>query len=117
MPLRVVLTQSTTADCTQAGRLIEGLTAEHLIADKGYDSTAIVEQAGSQGMNVVIPPRTNRTTPRSYDKDLYTLRHLIENAFLHLKRWRGIATRYAKHSASFLAAVHIRCIALWTDIS
>ena len=22
--------------------------------------------------------------------------HMFENAFLHLKRWRGIATRYAK---------------------
>ncbi|MBH0179657.1 MAG: IS5/IS1182 family transposase, partial [Nitrospira sp.] len=27
------------------------------------------------------------------------------------------ATRYAKHAASFLAAVHIRCIALWAAIS
>lgn len=117
LPLRVGITQGTAADCAQAGRLIEGLTAEHLIADKGYDSKAIVEQAGRQGMNVVIPPRKSRTTPRSYDEDLYKLRHLIENAFLHLKRWRGIATRYAKNSASFLAAVQIRCIALWTDIS
>ncbi len=33
------------------------------------------------------------------------MRHLVENAFLHLKRWRGIATRYAKNTASFLAAV------------
>ncbi|MEQ1838108.1 MAG: IS5/IS1182 family transposase, partial [Candidatus Nitrotoga sp.] len=36
--------------------------------------------------------------------------------FLHLKRWRGIATRYAKCTASFLAAVHIRCIALWASV-
>ncbi|MEQ1837815.1 MAG: IS5/IS1182 family transposase, partial [Candidatus Nitrotoga sp.] len=27
-----------------------------------------------------------------------------------------IATRYAKCTASFLAAVHIRCIALWAEI-
>ncbi|MEQ1673620.1 MAG: IS5/IS1182 family transposase, partial [Candidatus Nitrotoga sp.] len=26
------------------------------------------------------------------------------------------ATRYAKCTASFLAAVHIRCIALWTSV-
>ena len=117
MPLRVVITQGTAADCTQAGRLIEGLTAEHLIADKGYDSDAIVEQAKNQGMAAVIPPRKNRTTQRSYDEALYKLRHLIENAFLHLKRWRGIATRYAKNAASFLTAVQIRCIALWANIS
>ena len=96
--------------------MIEGMSADHLIADKGYDSDAIVEQAKTQGMTAVIPPRKNRTTQRSYDEDLYKLRHLVENAFLHLKRWRGVATRYAKNSASFLAAVQIRCIALWANI-
>jgi transposase len=65
----------------------------------------------------VIPPKKNRKMQRGYDEALYTLRHLVENAFLHLKRWRGIATRYAKNSASFLAAIHIRCIALWANIS
>ena len=68
-------------------------------------------------MNAVIPPKKNRTAQRSYDKELYQLRHLVENAFLHLKRWRGIATRYAKNTASFLAAVHVRCLALWFNIS
>ncbi len=117
MPVRVIITQGTTADCTQAGRLIEGITAEYLLADKGYDSDAIVEQAKSQGMEPVIPPRKNRKVMREYDEELYKLRHLVENAFLHLKRWRGVATRYAKNTASFLAAVHIRCIALWANIS
>ncbi|MHB1246264.1 MAG: IS5/IS1182 family transposase, partial [Sulfuriferula sp.] len=36
---------------------------------------------------------------------------------LHLKRWRGIATRYVKNASSFLAAVHIRCLVLWLSIS
>jgi transposase len=96
---------------------MEGSAAAHLIADKGYDSDAIADQATSRGMNVVIPPRNNRITPRPYDQELYKLRHLVENAFLYLKRWRGIATRYAKHTASFLAAVQIRCIDLWAAIS
>jgi len=117
MPVRVLITAGTTADCTQAGKLIEGLTAENLLADKGYDSDAIIEQATEQGMKAQIPPKRNRKEQRHYDKELYKLRHLVENAFLHLKRWRGIATRYAKRTASFLAAVHIRCIALWAAIS
>jgi transposase len=117
MPVRAIITQGTTADCTQASRLIEGLTAEALLADKGYDTDAILEQAKNQGMDPVIPPKRNRVIQREYDEELYKLRHLVENAFLHLKRWRGIATRYAKNSASFLAAVHIRCIALWANIS
>jgi transposase len=117
MPVRIFVTKGTTADCTQAGRLIEGITAEYLLADRGYDSDAIIEQAQCQGMTAVIPPRKNRKVMREYDKDLYKLRHLVENAFLHLKRWRGIATRYAKNTASFLAAAHIRCLVLWLNIS
>jgi transposase len=96
--------------------LIAGLDAQYLLADKGYDSEAIVNQALAQDMVPVIPPRKNRKATRDYDTALYRHRHLIENAFLHLKRWRGIATRYAKNTASFLAAVQIRCIALWAAI-
>ena len=88
-----------------------------MIADRGYDSDAIIGQVMRQGMKPVIPTRKNRTRQRPYDEHLYKLRHLVENAFLHLKRWRGIATRYAKNSASFLAAIQIRCIALWLKVS
>ncbi len=117
MPVRIVITSGTTADCSQAETLIEGLDAEHLLADRGYDSNAIVEKAEQQGFQVQIPSRKNRKVAREYDCELYRLRHLVENAFLHLKRWRGIATRYAKNSASFLAAVQIRCLVLWLNIS
>ncbi|MBC8950111.1 transposase [Xenorhabdus sp. TS4] len=117
MPVRIVITSGTPADCSQAEALIKGLDAEHLLADRGYDSNAIVEKAKQQGMQVQIPSRKNRKVAREYDRELYRLRHLVENAFLHLKRWRGIATRYAKNSASFLAAVQIRCLVLWLKIS
>ncbi len=115
MPVRILITEGTRADCAEAVHLIEGLFADFLLADKGYDTQMIVD-AHSCGMTVVIPPKRNRKVQREYDKYLYKLRHLVENAFLHLKRWRGIATRYAKNTASFLAAVQIRCIALWLAI-
>lgn len=96
--------------------MIEGIDADVLFADRAYDTNDIINLAQSAGMQIVIPPKKNRISQRSFDNDLYKLRHLVENAFLHLKRWRGIATRYAKNSASFLAAVHIRCIAIWANI-
>jgi transposase len=117
MPIRILATEATRADCRLADELIEGFVAEHLIADKGYDSEAIVEQAERQGMRAVIPPRKNRKEQRDYDSHLYRQRHLVENAFLHLKQWRGIATRYAKRLSSFLAATQIRCLVLWLRIS
>jgi transposase len=110
------VTAGTVADCKYGEKLIEGIDAEVLLADKGYDTDAIIKAATAAGMQVVIPPKKNRKEQREYDEYLYKLRHLVENAFLVLKRWRGIATRYAKNTDSFLAAVHIRCIAIWTNI-
>jgi transposase len=87
-----------------------------LLADRGYDTNEIIAFAQGAGIKAVIPPKKNRKAQRDYDRYLYKLRHLVENAFLHLKRWRGIATRYAKNTASFIAAVQIRCIAIWCGI-
>jgi transposase len=116
MPVRILITSGTVADCTQGCTLIDGIFAEFLLGDKGYDSNKIIAKALEQNMQVVIPPKKNRCTQREYDKYLYRLRHLVENTFLHLKRWRGIATRYAKNTSSFVAAVQIRCISLWAKV-
>ncbi len=116
MPVRILITEGTRADCKEAIHLIEGISAEVLLADRGYDTNQIVTYAYGAGMEVVIPSKRNRKEQRNYDSYLYRLRHLVENAFLHLKRWRGIATRYAKNTSSFLAAVQIRCIAIWCAV-
>ena len=117
LPVRAIVTEGTRAECQEAGGLIDGIEAEYLLADRGYDVNALIEQAISQGITPVIPPKKHRVELRDYDKEQYRLRHRVENAFLHLKRWRGIATRYAKNTASFLASIHIRCMALWIGIS
>lgn len=116
MPIRIFVTAGTVADCTQATALIKGFHADFLLADRGYDTNELIEKASIHGMEVVIPPKRSRKEQRDYDTYLYKVRHLVENAFLHLKQWRGIATRYAKTTASFVAAVQIRCIALWSAI-
>ena len=116
MPLRAIITEGTRADCKEACAVIDGFVAEALLADRAFDADEVIEEATQRGMKIVIPPRKNRKEKREYDRYLYKVRHLVENAFLHLKRWRGIATRYAKRSESFLAAVQIRCILLWAEI-
>ena len=117
MPVKVLITAGNVADCTEACDLIEDIQAESLIADRGYDTNEIVEAATKAGMQVIIPPKKNRKTKREYDRHVYKIRHLVENAFLHIKQWRGVATRYAKKSSSSLAIVQIRCLALWLSIS
>jgi transposase len=96
--------------------LIEEFSPQYVLADKGYDSQSIVDYIEEQGAKAVIPSRKSRKISRSYDKHLYKIRHLIENAFLRLKEWRSVATRYAKMSSSFLAIVQIRCMFCWLNI-
>ena len=93
--------------------MIEGIEAGALLADRGYDTDEIVSYAIEKGMKPVIPPKRNRKEQREYDRYLYRMRHLVENAILKLKQWRGIAFRFNKTLDAFIAAVHIRCIAIW----
>lgn len=67
-------------------------------------------------MTPVIPPKRSRKVVREYDRDLYQLRHLVENGFERFKEWRGVATRYAKNAASYLAICQIRALSLWARI-
>ena len=117
MALKAIITKGSEADCKQAVNLIGEMKAQYLLADRGYDANCIIDYAEELNMNIVISPKKNRIIQRKYDKDLYKIRHIVENTFLHLKRWREIATRYAKNSASFIAAIQIRCLSLWLKIS
>ena len=68
-------------DCKEAIHLIDGISAETLLADRGYDTNQIIAYAADTGMNIVIPAKRNRKQQREYDRYLYRLRHLVENAF------------------------------------
>lgn len=111
--MRLIVTGGTTADCTQAEALIDGLPAGWLMADKAYDTNTLLDWCNDHQTEPVIPPRSHRKHQRPYDRDLYKARHLVENAFLKLKQWRAVATRYAKTTASFLAECQIAAIMLW----
>ena len=112
-PLRFILTAGPCADYDSALALLEGLPAEAVIADKGYDANFIVEAVREKGAKAVIPPRRHRKTPRPYDKHLYQERNLIERMFNQLKGFRRVATRYDKTALSFLSFVHLAGIYLW----
>ena len=112
-PVRLVLTGGTAADCARAPALATDLPAQYLLADRGYDTIAMVVGAVEQGMVTVILPRSHRKGPRYYDRGLYRLRHMVENAFLNFKQWRAVATLYAERTASVLAICQITVLVLW----
>jgi transposase len=102
-PVRLILTGGQVADVTQGAALVEGVGAERVIADKGYDSNELVETIGAAGAEAVIPPRSNRKEPRKYDKHLYKERSLVERFINRVKQCRRIATRYEKTARNYLA--------------
>ena len=100
--LRVVVTEGTRADCKEACALIDDLSAEALLTDRGYDSNELIDKVVESGCQPVIPPRKNRREQRDYDRELYRVRHLVENAFLHLGVWvrahaNGVIVRMGKY--------------------
>jgi len=100
-------------DIERAEALIKGLRAEFVVADKGYDSDAFVATITMQGSEPVIPSRSNRNNPPSFDRHIYKNRNLIERFFSRIKQFRRIATRYDKLAKSFLSFLHLACAFVW----
>jgi putative transposase len=93
--------------------LIDGIDAEAMIADKGYDADHLADRIAENGAQVVIPPKRNRKVQRPYDAELYKERNRIERFFSKLKQFRRVATRYDKLLANFMGFVKLAAIAIW----
>ncbi len=97
-----------------ADQLLPAMTADTVIADKGYDADArFIEALAQAGKTAVVPLKRPRKNPRWHDKHLYKARHLIENFFGKLKQFRAVATRYDKTARNFLAAIHLAASVIW----
>jgi transposase len=112
--LKVIATEGTEPDCKWALELVASLDATYVLADKAYDSDDIIFSLSARGIVPIIPPKINRKFQRSYDKNIYKKRHIIENLFLKMKGWRSISTRYFKNIHSFVSTFRIRSISLFT---
>ena len=84
-----------------------------MVGDKGYDTNAVVESIKKHEADVVIPSKSNRTTERIIDKNLYKDRNKVERFFLKIKQYRAVATRYDKKATCYLAVVQLACIMCW----
>ena len=63
MPVRVMVTEGTAADCTQA-RPLMGIPVKYLLADQSNDTNEIIAVATESGMNPVMPRKSNRREKR-----------------------------------------------------
>lgn len=84
-----------------------------LLADKAYDTEAIRKTAADLKIWANIPPKSSRKDVFAFSSRVYRQRNLVERFLNRIKHYRGIATRYDKNPANFLAAVKLIVIRIW----
>ena len=112
-PLRLRVTPGQQADCTVAADLLAGVAVGAVLADKAYDTDALVARIAQTGAAVVVPSKRSRRAARMLDRNLYADRNKVERFFNRLKQYRRLATRYEKTAVSFLAFAHCAATFVW----
>lgn len=119
-PTRLVVTPGQTSDSKIAPLLLSAIEEDTgaIIADRAYDAAFLRDAIKIRGALPVIPFRTCTQEGRraGYDRDLYKLRHLVENLFCRLKNFRAVATRYEKTARNYLATVVFVATLLWAQL-
>ena len=105
--VRFVLLPGHRHDSIGVPPLIEDVAFGGLIADKAFDSNALVAELNERGAKVVISQHPARSQPLKIDLELYKWRHLIENFFCRLKEFKRIALRADKTDQSFTAMIYL----------
>jgi transposase len=94
-------------DTVGVASLIDGVEFGALLADKAFDSNAIIADLDERGARVIISQHSRRALPRQIDAEIYRWRHLIENFFCKLKEFKRIAMRACKTDRSLEAIIHL----------
>ena len=115
-PIAFFLTPGQAHDLEGADALLPQMQADALLADKAFDADErVIKPLLAAGKKLVIPPKSNRKVQRTFDREMYKARHLMENFFCKLKQYRAIATRYDKTARNFLAAIHLAAAIIWLN--
>jgi transposase len=109
----VDLTGGQVHDVKQAQALLDQIESAAVLADKANDADTLRGYISRKNAKAVIPPRSNRMTPRDFDRHQYRNRNVIKRFFSRLKQFRRIATRYDKLASRFSAFVALAASVIW----
>ena len=112
-PLRFIITAGQVGDITQAPALLDGQTAEAVLADKAYDSNALRAIIATMGAEAVIPSNRTRKVIIEHNEAIYINRNRIERCFGRMKHFRRFATRYERRTIHFQGFVHLAAAMIW----
>jgi transposase len=114
MPVRLLVSPGQASDMGAVPQLMAGLpAAATVVADRGYDSNAVLDLITQSGAKANIPSCSRRIVKRSVDPAIYRQRNLVERFFCKLKQFRRVATRFDKLARNFLAAALLASTRLW----
>lgn len=134
--MRAVITGGQAGDNPQILPLLDGIRVaraglgrprmrpEVVIADKGYSHPSTRSALRRRRVRFVSPERDDQIArraakgsaggrPPEFDPEVYKQRNVVERCFNRLEQFRGLATRYAKRAAYYLAELTIAAIVLW----
>ena len=83
------------------------IAVEAVLADRAYDSDAILARISEHGTVPVIPPHPSRATTRETDWCLDKERAEIECLLGKMKQFRRVFSRFDKRARRYLAFVHL----------
>lgn len=112
-PIKFILTGGHRNDITQAAELLKEQRDTIVLADKGYDSQALVDTLESQGCIATIPSKKNAKNPRKIDKEQYKERFLVEAFFSKIKHFRRVFSRFDKTTTAFSGFLHLAGALIW----
>ena len=104
-PLRFLLAAGQGHAILAAPLLRQGYSAEAVLADRAYDSTALRGLIADIGAKAVIPFTRSRSVPIPHEPIIYRCRNRIERCFNKLKHFRRFATRYDRRAIHFLGFI------------
>ncbi|MFT3992034.1 MAG: IS5 family transposase [Luteolibacter sp.] len=107
----LILSPGQNADCRHFDELFDTLDKDNVLEasalDKGDDTNAIRDRLAEDGIEPVIPSKSNRRAKFPHDVTLYKERNRVERFFNRIKHFRRIATRYEKYESTFLAMIQL----------
>ena len=113
--MRFTLTAGQAGDAPEAIPLLATVSTsavEAVLADRAYDSDAILDWIAEQKAVAVIPPHPSRAGSRKTDWCLYKERAKIEGLFGKMKHFRRVFGRFDKLARRYLAFVHFAAVCI-----
>ena len=129
-PVMAALTGGQAGDNPMLATLVKALAEGgyeqdfRLLADKAYSHPSTRTFLRGRKIKHTIPEKSDQIArrkakgskggrPPGFDSEIYKQRNTIERSFSRVKQWRGLATRYDKLAANFLAMIQLASMRLW----